>query len=98
MRTSGCTGTAPFFRPSGQGNQGAATIDGLLVMGQGYPFRLGTAGAVSGLRIVDGSWIFAPVDVDCSLLSKWDAKRVTIDGNYQVTSTGGDIPCSGTGG
>jgi hypothetical protein len=98
MRTSGCTGTAPFFRPAGQGNQGAATIDGLLVMGQGYPFRLGTAGTVSGLRIVDESWIFAPVDVDCSLLSTWEAKSVTIDANYQVTSTGGDIACSGTGG
>jgi hypothetical protein len=97
MRTSGCYGTAPFFRPKDQGNQGAATIDRLLVMGQGYPFRLGTAGTVDGLRIVDGSWVFGPVDVDCSQVSRWDAKTVTIDANYRVTSTGGDIPCSGTG-
>jgi hypothetical protein len=66
-------------------------------MGQGYPFRLGTPGTVNGLRVVEGSWIFGPVDVDCSLVSQWEAKRVTIDANYQVTSTGGDIPCSGTG-
>jgi hypothetical protein len=97
MRTSGCTGTAPFFRPSGQGNRGAATIDRLLVMGQGYSFRLGTPGTVNGLRIVDGSWIFGPVDVDCAQVSQWDAKRVTIDANYQVTSTGSDIACSGSG-
>jgi hypothetical protein len=97
MRTSGCTGTAPFFRPSGQGNQGTATIDRLLVMGQGYSFRLGTPGTVNGLRIVDGSWIFGPVDVDCAQVSQWDAKLVTIDASYQVTSTGSDIPCSGTG-
>ena len=97
MRTSGCTGTAPFFRPSGQGNRGDATIDRLLVMGQGYSFRLGTPGTVNGLRIVDGSWIFGPVDVDCAQVSQWDAKRVTIDANYQVTSTGSDIPCTGSG-
>jgi hypothetical protein len=97
MRTSGCYGTAPFFRPAGQGNVGPATIDGLLVMGQGYPFRLGTSGTVNGLRVVEGSWIFGPVDVDCSRISQWEAKRVTIDANYRVTSTGADIPCSGTG-
>ena len=40
-------GTAPFFMPKNQGNTGA-TIDRLLVMGGGYPFRLGMPGTVSG--------------------------------------------------
>ena len=35
-------------------------------MGQGFPFRLGVPGSVSGLNIVDGSWEYGPVDVNCS--------------------------------
>jgi hypothetical protein len=94
MRTSGCYGTAPFFRPSGQENTGPATIDRMLVMGQGYPFRLEMSGSVSGLKIVDGSWIFGPVDVDCSALSSWEAKIVDIDANYAVTAVVRDQPCT----
>jgi hypothetical protein len=95
--TNGCHGTAPFFRPSGQGNHGCATIEALLVMGEGYPFRLGTCGTVSGLAVVDGSWYFAPVDVNCGLVSKWSAYKVAIDSNYNITQDLGAIPCSGSG-
>lgn len=94
MRTSGCYGTAPFFRPAGQENTGPATVDRMLVMGQGFPFRLAMAGSVTGLKIVDGSWIFGPVDVDCSALSSWEAKVVDIDSNYAVTSVVRDQPCT----
>jgi hypothetical protein len=94
MRTSGCYGTAPFFRPAGQDNTGPATVDRLLVMGQGFPFRLAMPGSVTGLKIVDGSWIFGPVDVDCSALSSWEAKVVNIDSNYAVTSVVRDQPCT----
>jgi len=97
MRTSGCYGTAPFFYPRNQGNTGPATIDRLLVMGQGYPFRLGMQGTVRGLRIVDKSWVFSPVDVYCPDVSSWEAKIVTIDSNYNVTSVVRDQACTGTG-
>jgi hypothetical protein len=86
-------GTAPFFMPKNQGNTGA-TIDRLLVMGGGYPFRLGVPGTVSGLRIVDRSWVFGPIDVACSRLSQWDAAIVTIDADYQVTGTVRRQPCN----
>lgn len=97
MRTTGCFGTAPFFYPKNQGNTGPATINRLLVMGQGYPFRLGTTGTVNVLRVVNNSWIFGPVDVDCSQVSQWDARKVTIDSNYAVTADNGAITCTGTG-
>jgi hypothetical protein len=95
-RTSGCYGTAPFFYPRNQGNT-RATIDGLLVAGQGYSFRDGMPGSVTGLRIVDASWIFGAVDVYCQALSSWEAKVVTIDANYAVTSVVRNQPCMGTG-
>ena len=81
----GC-GTAPFFYPRNQGNT-RADVNGLLVMGAGYPFRLGTPGTVSGLRIVNGSWEYGPINVACSLVTAWDASLVTITANYQVAST-----------
>jgi hypothetical protein len=88
-------GTAPFFVPDQQGNT-TADINGLLVMGGGASFRMGVPGAVRGLKIVDRSWYYFPVDVKCSLLSAWDAQLVTIDSNYNVTSTRGAQRCSGS--
>jgi hypothetical protein len=79
-------GTAPFFIPKNQGNIGA-TVDRLLVMGGGYPFRMGVPGTVSGLKIVNKSWVFGPIDVACSLVSAWEASIVTITPDYQVAST-----------
>jgi hypothetical protein len=95
-RTTGCTGTAPFFYPRNQGNT-RATIDRLLVAGQGYSFRDGMPGSVTGLRVVNGSWIFGPVDVQCTALSAWEAKIVNIDSTYAVTSVVRDQPCTGSG-
>lgn len=79
-------GTAPFFVPKDQDNRSVA-IDRLLVMGGGYPFRLGVPGSVTNLKIVNRSWEFGPIDVACSLVSKWDAKIVTITKSYQVKRT-----------
>ena len=77
-------GTAPFFYPEAQGNT-RADIDRLLVMGGGFPFRLGTPGSVSGLKVVKDSWDFGPIYVpECSLLSHWDARIVKITPEYQV--------------
>jgi hypothetical protein len=79
-------GTAPFFFPGEQDNV-SVTVKRLLVMGGGYPFRLGVRGRVSGLKIVDRSWLFGPIDVACPLVSSWDASIVTITSGYQVKRT-----------
>jgi hypothetical protein len=90
-------GTAPFFVPKNQGNT-SATIQGLLVLGGGYPFRMGVPGTVSGLKIVNRSWGYGPIDVDCSLVSSWDASIVTITPDYQIASTVKSQPCNTQGG
>lgn len=71
----GCGGTAPFFYPSDQGNT-SVDIDGLVVEGGGYPFRLGQPGTVANLHIVQGSWSYGPIEVECAALSLWDADIV----------------------
>ena len=73
----GCGATAPFFYPSGQGNT-HADIDGLVVDGGGYPFRLGTTGTVRNLHIIDNSWGYGPISVACRLLSSWQASVSTL--------------------
>ncbi|MGI6850722.1 hypothetical protein [Mesorhizobium sp. 1B3] len=78
----GCGGTAPFFYPSNQGNA-SVDIDGLLVSGGGYPFRLGMPGSVKDLNIVVKSWGYGPIDVKCSVVKIWDAAIVTLDANGQ---------------
>jgi hypothetical protein len=92
-----CHGTAAFFYPKNQGNK-SATIDGLLVVGAGYPFRDGMPGTVSGLKIANGSWIFGPIDVNCAAISSWNASIVTINSNYEVTGTVRQQPCNTQGG
>lgn len=74
-----CGGTAPFFYPSDQGNT-SVDIDGLIVDGGGYPFRLGTPGSVRNLHVVAGSWVFGPIDVKCSALSVWEAHVSVVKG------------------
>jgi hypothetical protein len=86
-------GTSPYFMGSGVQsssepaiNTGTYNIDRMLVGGiSGYPFRQQVPGSITGLRIVDKSWIYGPIDNRCSALSPWDAKIVTIDANYRVT-------------
>ena len=79
-------GTAPFYYPHSQGNT-RADVNRLLVMGAGYSFRDGMPGSVRGLKIVNHSWIFGPIDVRCSVISSWQADIVNIDANYRVTRT-----------
>ncbi|MDH2414835.1 DUF4082 domain-containing protein [Nocardioides sp. CER19] len=84
-----CMGTAPFFYPD-QGNT-SVDIDGLLVQGGGYSFRLGTPGSVRNLDVVaDASW-FGPLDVKCGLLSAWDARLVRLDHGQPVPVS--VLPC-----
>lgn len=88
--------SAAFFYPN-QFNE-SATVDGLLLLGGAYSFRLGEPSTVKGLRIVDKSWLFGPLDVKCSVVSSWDASIVNVDANYQVTNTVRSQPCNTNGG
>ena len=92
---NGCYGTAPFFYPSGQGNT-SVDIDGLLVSGGGYPFRNGMPGTVKNLNVVDGSWVYGPVDVNCSALSAWQAQTVKLNSDGSTTAVR-SISCTGQG-
>ncbi len=77
----GCLGTAAFFYPD-QGNT-RVTIEGLLLAGGGYVFRLGTPGSVSGLKVVDDSWVWGAVDVQ-------DCRQVTWGAGNEVVSVNAD--------
>jgi hypothetical protein len=81
-----CTGTAAFFYPD-QGNT-RVTIDGMLLSGGGYVFRLGTPGTVKNLKIVDGSWGFAPLDVSSCSQVTWGSGNevVRVAANGALTS------------
>ncbi len=88
-------GTSAWFVVNPGVNGGRYDIDRLLVAGGGYVFRQQVPGSITGLRIVDDSWVYGPLDeMDCSVLDPWDAKLVTIDSNYQVTSVVRDQPCT----
>jgi len=91
--TEAACGTAPFFVPASQGNT-TADVNGLLVMGGGLPFRDGVPGSIRGLKTVDHSWYYAPIDVNCSLFSAWDAQLVTIDSAYRITGSHGPLACT----
>jgi hypothetical protein len=89
-------GTSPWFVVNPGVNKGTYTIDRLLVSGGGYTFRQQVTASVTGLRIVDRAWVYGPLDeMDCGVISRWEAKLVTIDANYQVTRVVGDQPCGG---
>lgn len=78
VESGGCGGTAPFFYPGGQGNK-SVDIDGLIVKGGGYSFRLGTPGSVRNLKIVKGGFYYGPIDVKCSALKEWQAQIVRLN-------------------
>jgi hypothetical protein len=42
---------------------------------------------------VDDSWVFGPIDVNCAVISPWEAKIVNINADYQVTGIVRDQPC-----
>lgn len=89
---NGCGGTSPFFYPNQENT--FATVDGLIVAGGGYSFRLGTDGDVNDLYVVDESWEYRPVNVTtCAALDAWDAHLATLDGNGQPIE-GAPIDCA----
>lgn len=80
-----CEGTAAFWYPAEENNT-SVDVDGLIVEGGGYSFRLHMPGVVRNLKVVQGSWLYGPVDVTCDLLSDWDAAIVKLDGKGQPTT------------
>jgi hypothetical protein len=98
-QTEACPGTSPFFYVGGAGGspKGEVHIDGLLLKGGGYSFRMGTRGSVRGLKVVDGSWVYAPIDITdagCGAISSWDAQTVEVDGDWRVTRAVRDLSCT----
>jgi hypothetical protein len=72
--------TAPVFIPD-QGNAGATVQDNLLA-GGGYTLRLtgGRFPAVTGNKIVQGSFGYGPLEVACSRIEQWQGNAtVTYD-------------------
>jgi hypothetical protein len=94
-QSSACGGTAAFFYPKNQGNT-SVDIDGLIVKGGGYSFRDGMPGPVKNLYAVDQSWVYGPVDVDCTQPTVWDAHVATLADNGQPVP-GDAIQCRGDG-
>jgi len=92
FREASC-GTAAFFYPHSQGNT-SARIDRLLVLGGGYPFRLGMPARVTGLKIANRSWAFGPIDVKCSVMGRWAASIVEVTKRYQVARKIRRQPCN----
>jgi hypothetical protein len=77
--------TAPIFVPNDgdrQGNQNVTVsiVDNLLA-GGGYSLRVFgdlpfSAPAVTGNKVVDGTWAYGPVDVTCSSIGTWGGNAV----------------------
>jgi hypothetical protein len=88
-------GTSAWFVTHPEVNGGRYDVDRLLVGGAGFTFRQSMPGSVTGLRIVNNSWDYGPLgEMDCSVLSPWEAELVNIDANYQVTSVVRDLACT----
>jgi hypothetical protein len=83
-----------------------AVVESNLLLGGAYSLRLNqfevpATFVARSNRMVDGTWDFGPMDVvDSGSLDFTcaDNRVVTIDGNYQVTSEGAEVPCSTRGG
>lgn len=76
QRTDPCP-TAPIFIPIDQDNDGATVVDNVFAGGS-FTVRLtgDSFPAVTGNKVVDGSWHFGPVDVDCSRIGTWSGNEI----------------------
>ncbi|WP_214103442.1 DUF4082 domain-containing protein [Acrocarpospora catenulata] len=86
--------TAPVFLVDP--TQGVTVTDNLLIGGT-YTLQIRTApGAIAkNNAIVNNSWTYGPLNVDCRNTSWSGNKLVTIDNNYNVTSTVSQLDCGG---
>ncbi|MFJ2028468.1 DUF4082 domain-containing protein [Streptosporangium sp. NPDC087985] len=86
--------TAPIFLTDKQIVDAVVTNN--LVMGGTYSIQLRNGHGklvVRGNKLVDGSWVYGPVEADCARIDWADNSLVTIDENYHITSTVGPLPC-----
>lgn len=86
--------TGNVFWADGSGN-GLRVVDNLLI-GGGYTIQVhsGSGHEVTGNRVVDESWNFGPASCNVAVSTWSDNRTVTVDGNYNITSTGGTFPCA----
>jgi hypothetical protein len=86
--------TAPVFLTDQQNN---VTVTNNLLAGGTYSIQVknfGGTAVVTGNRMVDKSWEYAPVESTCAQIQWSDNSVVTIDANYAITSTVGPLPCA----
>ncbi|QUQ68419.1 hypothetical protein [Kutzneria sp. CA-103260] len=86
--------TAPVFLTDQQNN---VTVTNNLLAGGTYSIQVkkfGGTAVVTGNRMVDKSWEYAPVESTCSQIRWSDNTIVTIDANYAITSTVAPLPCA----
>jgi hypothetical protein len=77
------------------GSAGGRVTDNLM---GGFSITLrvhGSGYTVTGNRVVDGSWLYGPVDCDGASSLTWsDNRLVTVDGDgYRVTGLGAELRC-----
>ncbi|MFB9708488.1 hypothetical protein ACFFR2_16285, partial [Streptosporangium nondiastaticum] len=75
-----------------------ATVTDNLIMGGTYSIQLRNGRGRLVMRdnkLVDGSWVYGPVDSECAKIDWSGNSLVTIDEQYRVTSTVGPLPCAG---
>jgi hypothetical protein len=87
-------GTSPYFVVNPPVNPGVYNVHHLLVSGGGYVFRQQVPGSVTGLRIVNKSWVYGPISNACSKIRAWRAKLVTINSAYRVKRVVRKQPCN----
>ncbi|WP_204039210.1 DUF4082 domain-containing protein [Acrocarpospora phusangensis] len=86
--------TAPIFLTDPR--QVDITLTNNLIMGGTFSIQVKNAkGAliVRNNKLVDRSWVYGPVEADCSLIDWQNNSLVTIDENYKVTRTVGPLDC-----
>jgi hypothetical protein len=89
-------GTSAWFVVNPAVNTGHYTIDRLLVSGAGYTFRQQISASVTGLRIVDRSWVYGPLDqINCDVIDPWEAKLVKVDARYRISRVVRSQRCNG---
>ncbi|MCG5220672.1 right-handed parallel beta-helix repeat-containing protein [Streptosporangium sp. KLBMP 9127] len=67
-----------------------------LVMGGTYSIRVRNAKGkqiVRDNRVVDKTWVYGPIEADCSAIDWSGNTIVTIDADYRITSTVAPLPC-----
>ena len=87
--------TAPIFITDEQAEDVIVTRN--LVMGGTYSIQVKNVSGkavVRDNRLVDGSWVYGPVEADCHNIDWSGNTLVRIDDDYRITRTVGPLPCA----